>query len=93
MLCFKCGKENPVVGLVGRGDNCFSCLASLRACKNCRHYDLQSYNECIEPSSDRVVDKESSNFCDYFTPGSGGAGGPKSALDPKAAAEALFKKR
>jgi hypothetical protein len=24
------------------------------------------YNECREPSAERVVDKEKANFCDYF---------------------------
>lgn len=32
----------------------------------CTFYDQNSYNDCREPSADRVVEKEKSNFCDYF---------------------------
>lgn len=43
----------------------------MRVCKNCIHYDVRSYNECREPSAERVVDKENRNFCDYFSLSSG----------------------
>ncbi len=41
---------------------------------NCRFYDETAYNECSEPSAERVVDKEKSNFCDYFSPPETAAG-------------------
>ena len=96
MICFKCSTENPVVVLVGRGDNCLKCGFSLRVCRNCEHYDLKAYNECHEPSADRVVDKEKANFCDFFKPNQKSASQNQTTtkpLDPKALAEALFKKK
>jgi hypothetical protein len=51
-------------------------------------------NQCRESSADRVVDKERSNFCDWFKPRAGGGGtGAPSRDSMKAAAEALFKKK
>jgi hypothetical protein len=94
MICFRCGKENPVIGgIVGRGDSCLQCGGSLKVCKNCDFYDVKAYNECRESSADRVVDKDKSNFCDYFVPSSRGILDSKPKLDPLAAAEALFKKK
>jgi hypothetical protein len=41
-----------------------------------------------------VVDKEKSNFCDYFKPGDRkGSGGDDPRAKARAAAEALFKKK
>ena len=39
----------------------------LKCCLNCTFHDPSSYNECREPSAERVVDKEAANFCDYFS--------------------------
>jgi len=51
-------------------------------------------NQCRESSADRVVDKERSNFCDWFKPGNGGGGPQAPSRDSlKAAADALFKKK
>jgi hypothetical protein len=57
----------------------------------CKFYDVRVYNECKESNADRVVDKEKSNFCDYFSPVSGKI--DDSSLDNlKTAADSLFKK-
>ena len=93
MLCYQCKTENKILDRVGRRDTCAKCDADLHVCKNCNFYDVSAYNECKEPSAERVLDKTKSNFCDYFTPetASGGA-----VEDPAAAAKAklaaLFKK-
>lgn len=92
LTCFQCGKTHAVSGLVGRRDECPSCRGDLHVCKNCEFYDPKSYNECKEPQADRVVEKDRANFCDYFSPASGGAQKDKAA-DLRAAAEALFKKK
>ncbi len=66
--CFSCGKPLDLPeGPVGRGASCESCGSDVRVCSNCIHFDPQSYNECREPMSDRVVDKTRSNYCDYFS--------------------------
>lgn len=85
--CHNCGKELGLSpGNVGREETCSSCLADVRCCFNCRHYDGNSYNECSEPMAERVVDKDRRNFCDYFS--LIGKGTPKSGE----AKEQVFKK-
>jgi len=64
--CYKCKNEVKVDKIVGRKDICPFCQSDLRCCLNCRHYDPGSYNQCREPQADRVLDKDRSNFCDYF---------------------------
>jgi len=65
--CHNCGHKTEVTDRPARADSCESCLADLRVCKNCRHYDPVSWNECRETSAERVTDKEKANFCDYFS--------------------------
>ncbi len=91
VICFKCSTSNPVLGTVGRRDECFKCRTDLHVCKNCLHWDPKAYNECKETQADVVLEKERANFCDYFSPGDGrNAGSQKDDL--LSAAEALFKK-
>lgn len=72
--CYSCNSKIVLPpGPVSRSEVCSKCNADLRVCKNCAFYDSKSYNECREPSAERVVDKEKSNFCDYFTPGNNSA--------------------
>lgn len=90
--CFSCSAKNSTEGLVGRKDECESCHADLHVCKNCAHYDENSYNECKDSAAERVVEKEKSNFCDLFTPNTGNVGAGQSRDDLLSAADALFKK-
>lgn len=65
--CFKCGNSLSFPeGNVGRGQMCPFCNADIRVCLNCKYYNVQCYNECEEPTGDRVVDKQRSNFCEMF---------------------------
>ena len=66
-LCFHCKKSLPEVDMVGRTDTCPFCDADLHCCMNCRFYDKAVYNECIESQAERVLEKEKSNFCDFFS--------------------------
>ena len=66
-ICYKCTKEIRVDKIVGRKDVCPFCQADLRCCLNCRHYDHMLYNQCRESQAERVLDKDRSNFCDYFS--------------------------
>ncbi len=94
VVCYACGAEWPVLGgTVGRRDECAKCRADLHVCRNCVHYDPVAYNECREPQADVVREKDRSNFCDYFEPGSGGRAVADKKKDLLAAAEALFKKK
>jgi len=51
---------------VGRAETCPSCGTDLKSCKNCAFYDTGSYNQCREIQAERVLEKERSNYCDYF---------------------------
>jgi hypothetical protein len=91
--CWSCGKAIESNNY-HRQDSCAHCGRDTHVCKNCDFHDRAYNNECRESSADRVVEKEKSNFCDFFNPSSrsGGRGG-KTQDDLKAAAEALFKKK
>ena len=68
--CFKCSNELDLivkVGIkVGRLDTCAHCGAYLHVCKNCRFYDPNVHNECLETQADFIRDREAANFCAHF---------------------------
>jgi hypothetical protein len=92
--CFKCRKELEIVRKIGRQETCLYCGADLHVCLNCYFYDPGNCNHCRETQAERVLDKEKSNFCEYFVfrdtqktkDKEGGKGQAKSKL------EDLFKK-
>jgi hypothetical protein len=89
--CWNCGATLTVLDY-GRADTCLKCGKDTKVCKNCVFFDPNYNNQCIENQADRVVEKERSNFCDYFKPKAGGGSGTSSRDSLKAAADALFKK-
>ncbi len=93
-ICSKCKNELNLTGTVGRKETCPHCGADLRVCFNCRFYDPGAYNQCHEPQAERVVDKDRSNFCEYFvfrdTAAARATNGRSS--DAKSKLESLFKK-
>ena len=92
LQCFSCSKELTLLMPISRREECPFCRADVRVCKNCQFYDPKVYNECRETQADVVREKDRSNMCDYFSPGSKqAAAASKDAL--LAAAEALFKKK
>jgi len=93
LFCHHCQKQVPLLGLVGRRDECPFCRADLHVCKNCQHYDPKAYNECKEPQAERVLEKEKSNFCDFFSPKSEGPSSLDIKAQQMAVAEALFRKK
>jgi hypothetical protein len=68
ILCHKCNKdiEFPETSKVLRSDECPHCAANIYCCLMCKFYDKSSYNECREPTADRIVDKEKANYCDFY---------------------------
>lgn len=91
--CYKCEQVLDIIVNkdLGRSDNCNGCFASLRCCMMCKFYDTSAYNECREPTAERILDKEKANFCDHFKVSDGNSDNESqkdSALD---AANALFK--
>ncbi len=89
--CFSCKKELDISGKPARGDTCQFCTADLRCCYNCGFHDKAAYNECREAQAERVVNKDRSNFCDYFVfvGGRDGSGEDK-AEDPLSGLKGLF---
>ena len=51
---------------MGRTETCDGCDADLHVCRNCDFYDPAAYNECRESRAERVLEKDRSNFCDWF---------------------------
>ncbi|MCD6561924.1 MAG: hypothetical protein J7L16_09245 [Deltaproteobacteria bacterium] len=66
MRCAFCKQKIYIKGIVSRTDTCPKCNRDLRCCKQCKFYDSHAYNECKEIAAERIVDKERSNFCEYF---------------------------
>ena len=90
--CWNCSTQLTALDY-GRADRCPQCGRDTKVCKGCVHYELSFNNSCRENQAERVVDKERSNFCDYFRPQSGGGASRSSGEAMKAAADALFKKK
>lgn len=64
--CYRCKHEVKTHATIGRKDVCPFCNADLRCCLNCRHYEPSLYNQCRETQAERVLEKDRSNFCEYF---------------------------
>lgn len=65
MICWKCKKEIKVEN-VCRSTVCPLCDADLHCCKNCNFFSPDSHFECKETIDEKIVEKDKSNFCDYF---------------------------
>jgi len=79
---------------VGRTETCDGCGADLHVCRNCDFYDTAAYNACRESRAERVLEKDRSNFCDWFR---GRAGVPTKGKDDRQETarkglDALFRK-
>jgi inorganic pyrophosphatase len=94
-FCFHCHLEHKVE-FVGRQDVCDGCGRDLRVCKNCKNHDQSANNQCREDQAPRQVEKEKSNFCEWFATLDGVKSSSIKApqkSELRAAADALFKKK
>ncbi len=66
-VCHKCRREVPFEGRILRSEECPWCSASLYCCLNCTFHDVTAYNECREPVTERVKERDAANFCNSFT--------------------------
>jgi hypothetical protein len=66
LLCWNCGRPTGILDKVMRSDQCENCLADLRSCRGCRHFDPTRRFHCRETIDSPVRDKEKSNLCDSF---------------------------
>ena len=95
MRCFACNESSEIAAgeRVGFRDTCDRCGADLHACRSCQHHDPGAHNECREPNTEWVSDRERSNHCEYFAPSDRG-GGEVAEAEAKARSRLndLFKK-
>ena len=96
VACHTCARAASFESGVARSAECEGCGADLRVCLNCKFYDESAYNDCSEPTAERVLEKEKANFCDYFVPRAGGntTAGSDGADEPaRSELEQLFGKK
>ncbi len=92
-LCHQCKKAIEDDIFAGRQTQCPSCGADLHCCMNCSFYDPGSYNDCREPQAERVLDKNRSNFCDFFKFRQGRNHSGDTGSTAKEKLDTLFKKK
>jgi hypothetical protein len=71
MNCAFCHQEVTAARIHIR-DECPSCSRDLHICLNCEFYDAGAYQQCRESIKEPVLDKEKTNFCDFFQAAKGG---------------------
>ena len=89
--CYRCGRSVERDG-IGARDVCDSCGAYLHCCRNCDFYEPGAHNDCREPNTEVIADKENGNFCDYFRPSGRPAAAAGRPSDARAKLDALFRK-
>jgi len=94
VVCHACRVDLEFEDPIGRSTRCPRCSSELRCCLNCRFHDVSAYNDCAEPSAERVLEKDRANFCDYFSPSSTAAAAiaAEKAPDRLSDLEKLFRK-
>ena len=94
--CRVCGSRQQVAGQVPHDATCSQCGSDLHTCSNCVHFDTSRPNECRRPVLVRIATKGKRNECDMYTPASTqefASDRVATHSDPRAAFDALFKKK
>lgn len=65
--CYNCNEELSFEVKIGRRDQCPNCYAYLHCCYNCKFWDPNVHNECLENRAEFIRDRAEGNFCLYFT--------------------------
>ncbi len=69
LVCWRCGAALAELPLpLARLAECPACHAYLHACKLCQFYKPSVAKQCTEQDAEEVVNKEWTNFCEYFKP-------------------------
>jgi len=68
--CHSCGGAIELIAgeSVSRRAECGKCTADVHCCLNCKYFDTSRSNQCAESQADWVSDKQTANFCDWFSP-------------------------
>lgn len=91
--CAVCGQQARVT--VELDSTCERCGKPLHTCTNCSFFDPAARFECRKPVTARIEDKAGANRCPLFQAKQIRdlkAAKPESAMDARAAFDALFKK-
>ena len=94
--CRVCGEKQQIAGAVKFDEACFRCRADLHTCSNCAHFDTSRPNECRKPVLFRFDSKTKRNTCDLYAPNTiqeFSQDRVAASADPRAAFNALFKKK
>ncbi len=94
--CRVCGNKQQVTGALPADAACSKCGNDLHTCSNCVNFDTSRPNECRKPILARIASKTKRNACELFSPNTiqeFAADKPSASSDPRAAFDALFKKR
>jgi hypothetical protein len=97
--CFNCGHQTSPAQTIELDSQCEKCREDLHICRNCLHFDPSARWECRQTLPAPVRSKNSRNTCELFTPQTvldatgRRASAPAGPLDPRAAFDALFKKK
>ena len=77
---------------ISRHSQCSGCFNDLHCCRLCKHNDPERTTYCFEDRADPPIQKENSNFCDYFRPSSNAfnSGRAIKSSDSRAKLESLF---
>lgn len=86
--CWSCGKVTGVIGRPARSDQCPHCKADLRCCRQCGFYAPDAASQCRETRAEVPVEKERSNFCDFYKAAESPVGGASNAAAPSITAPA-----
>lgn len=93
LICWNCGAALDGVPLpLSRHEHCPRCAEALHCCRLCRFYDPGVSQQCSEDRAEVPVDKESANFCEWFSPNrhASAAAGEDRRAAARAKLDALF---
>ena len=68
LVCWKCGQdasEHPQP--LSTYAECSACGAYLHCCRTCSHWNPKLRISCEETRAEEVKDRETANFCQWFT--------------------------
>jgi predicted amidophosphoribosyltransferase len=66
-MCWYCGSPVTDEEPFGRSLLCDVCGKDLRSCRNCKFFVSGARGDCRETSAEPVAEKETANFCDWFS--------------------------
>ena len=85
LACWRCGAGLEALSLpLSRLDECPECAIHLHVCRMCINFSPVIVRACREDDAEEVLEKERSNFCDYFQPSAAAFDRDIAAADQKA---------